>query len=115
MDLFDISQSLPEDFEKQLLAHKFKWTHLLRSEETDYAHRTDLIAGLLQVQMPTLVLGAKSDILCPIWQQKELVDCLREAGNANVRFEEIDGMYGHDTFLLDLKSVGGPLKDHLEF
>ena len=90
-----MSQSLREDFESQFAI--------------------DFIEGLSRVQMPTLFLGAKRDILRPVWQQKELAKCLREAGKSSVTFEEIDGIYGHETFPLDPTSVGGALKDHLEF
>ncbi|KAI9023550.1 homoserine O-acetyltransferase [Phycomyces nitens] len=74
----------------------------------------DLINGMRNLTMPTLVLGVQSDILFPVWQQKEIAECLRAAGNKRVTYYELDAMFGHDTFLIDRVSVGGAVKGHLE-
>ncbi|KAL1930900.1 hypothetical protein VTP01DRAFT_10037 [Rhizomucor pusillus] len=74
----------------------------------------DLIDGMKGIKMPTLVLGAQSDILFPVWQQKEIAECLRASGNKHVTYYELDAMFGHDTFLIDRVSVGGAIKGHLE-
>lgn len=74
----------------------------------------DLIDGMKGIKMPTLVLGAQSDILFPVWQQKEIAECLRAGGNKHVTYYELDAMFGHDTFLIDRVSVGGAIKGHLE-
>ena len=55
-------------------------------------------------------MGVKSDILFPAWQQKEIADTLRAAGNEKVKHVELGedmSLFGHDTFLLDLEHVGG--------
>ncbi|XP_067940861.1 uncharacterized protein [Watersipora subatra] len=85
MDLFDIS----EDYE-------------------------DMNAALKRVTCPAMVLGVKTDLLFPIWQQRELAAALRSAGNDRVTFYELDAIYGHDTFLLDLNGVGLAVKGFLE-
>jgi len=57
-----------------------------------------------------LVMGVKSDILFPSWQQKEIADTLKAAGNEKVTHVELGedlSLFGHDTFLLDLEHVGG--------
>ncbi|KAI8099878.1 homoserine O-acetyltransferase [Halteromyces radiatus] len=74
----------------------------------------DLIEGMKRIQMPTLVLGIQTDLLFPVWQQKEIAECLRAAGNKKVTYYELDAMFGHDTFLIDRVSVGGAIKGHLE-
>ncbi|KAI9483896.1 MAG: homoserine O-acetyltransferase [Benjaminiella poitrasii] len=74
----------------------------------------DLIDGMKGIRMPTLVLGVQSDILFPVWQQKEIAECLRASGNKQVTYYELDAMFGHDTFLIDRVSVGGAIKGHLE-
>lgn len=74
----------------------------------------DLVEGMRGINMPTLVLGVQSDILFPVWQQKEIAECLRASGNNNVTYYELDAMFGHDTFLIDRVSVGGAIKGHLE-
>ncbi|CAJ2504380.1 Uu.00g117740.m01.CDS01 [Anthostomella pinea] len=77
----------------------------------------DLIAGLSAMRdIPTLVMGVASDILFPAWQQREVANALRLAGNRNVAHVELSeeqSMFGHDTFLLDLKTVGGNVKNFL--
>ncbi|PFH36122.1 putative homoserine O-acetyltransferase [Besnoitia besnoiti] len=70
--------------------------------------------GLRQVRMPALVIGVKSDILFPLWQQKQMAHALRRAGNNSVAFYTLDSIYGHDTFLIDVANVGGAVKGHLE-
>lgn len=77
----------------------------------------DLVSGLAALHAhPTLVLGVASDILFPAWQQREIADTLRAAGNAQVTHVELGedkSLFGHDTFLLDLENVGGSLKEFL--
>ena len=63
-------------------------------------HLPELAKGLTPlVSTPTLVLGVQSDILFPVEQQRELVDALRMAGNSQVSYFELGGVWGHDTFL----------------
>lgn len=77
----------------------------------------DLISGLSGIRdIPTLVMGVSSDILFPAWQQREVANALRLGGNRNVAHVELSeeqSMFGHDTFLLDLKNVGGSVKNFL--
>ncbi|KAI3340863.1 homoserine O-acetyltransferase [Ustulina deusta] len=77
----------------------------------------DLVSGLAALRdIPTLVMGVASDILFPAWQQREVANALRLAGNRNVDHVELSeeqSMFGHDTFLLDLKNVGGNVKNFL--
>lgn len=83
--------------------------------------QADLVEGLQPMaNHDTLVLGVESDILFPIWQQREIRDVLRAAnssGKDNIKYVELGediSLFGHDTFLLDEKHVGGPLKEFLE-
>ncbi|KAF9114143.1 hypothetical protein BGX27_011571 [Mortierella sp. AM989] len=79
------------------------------------AQLDDLKQGMRSMKdIPTLVLGIQSDILFPVWQQKEVADCLRSTGNKNVTYYELDSMYGHDAFLLEIINVGSAVKGHLE-
>ncbi|XWW93403.1 hypothetical protein V2A60_001336 [Cordyceps javanica] len=77
----------------------------------------DLIQGLAPLRdTPALVMGVASDILFPAWQQREVAESLRLAGNRNVTHVELSeemSLFGHDTFLLDLKHIGGNLKNFL--
>jgi homoserine acetyltransferase len=78
------------------------------------AHLPELAAGLGPLaNTPILVLGVQSDILFTIEQQREVVDALRLAGNEQVRYYELGGVWGHDTFLLDVINVGGAIRGFL--
>ena len=73
-----------------------------------------LATGLTPLaQTPTLVLGVQSDILFPAEQQRELARALQMAGNDRVSYYELGGVWGHDTFLLDVGNVGGALRGFL--
>ncbi|XP_052092585.1 uncharacterized protein LOC127729026 [Mytilus californianus] len=73
-----------------------------------------LHAGLSRVNCPVMVIGVQTDILFPIPQQRELATALQESGNPTVTFYELNSLYGHDTFLLDLNGVGAAVKGFLE-
>lgn len=77
----------------------------------------DLVTGLAPLKNHNvLVMGAASDILFPAWQQREIASTLRAVGNTNVEHVELGedvSMFGHDTFLLDLKNVGGTVERFL--
>jgi len=74
----------------------------------------DPTVALSKIQCPVLVLGSQTDILFPIWQQKQLAEGLIQAGNAYVTFFELNSIFGHDTFLLDVNGVSTALKGFLE-
>lgn len=136
MDMFDMSFPLPKDPNQDILemdklktissdscpsptqAHPDQFSdatqHSRGSKIDTQRERAALIKGLSPIQMPALVIGAQSDILFPIWQQKEISDCLKLAGNKSVAYYELDALYGHDTFLIDRVNVGSAVKGHLE-
>lgn len=75
---------------------------------------SDLAAGLSSLaNTPTLVLGVQSDILFPVEQQREMAAALRMAGNGSVVYYELGGVWGHDTFLIDVMNVGGAIRGFL--
>jgi len=77
----------------------------------------DLVKGLAGLRdTPTLVMGVASDILFPAWQQREVAETLKRAGNRRVTHVELGedrSLFGHDTFLLDLEGVGGEIRRFL--
>lgn len=77
----------------------------------------DLVAGLAPLRdHPALIMGVASDILFPSWQQREVADTLRRAGNSKVTHVELGedvSLFGHDSFLLDLEHIGGNLRRFL--
>ncbi|OQN97961.1 hypothetical protein B0A48_16266 [Cryoendolithus antarcticus] len=78
---------------------------------------SDLIAGLAPLKNhPILVLGVSTDLLFPAFQQREIANALKEAGNKDVTHVELGeerSLFGHDTFLLDLEGVGGAVRGFL--
>lgn len=77
-------------------------------------HLPELAVGLQRLKdIPTLVLGVQSDVLFPVEQQRELADALKLAGNGQVTYYELGGVWGHDTFLLDVQSVGAAIRGFL--
>jgi len=77
-------------------------------------HLPDLAEGLRPLsRTPVLILGVQSDILFPVEQQREVADALRIAGNDMVSYYELGGVWGHDTFLLDVGNVGGAIRGFL--
>ena len=77
----------------------------------------DLVAGLKVLRdHPTLIMGVASDILFPAWQQREIAETLRAAGNRSITHVELGedtSLYGHDTFLLNLEHIGGNIRSFL--
>lgn len=66
-----------------------------------------------RVAASALVIGVESDLLFPVWQQRELAESLSDTG-CPVTYLELDAPFGHDTFLIDRERVGGAVKAHLE-
>ncbi|KAG8914793.1 hypothetical protein FRC00_010705 [Tulasnella sp. 408] len=58
-------------------------------------------------------LDHQSDFLFPVEQQREVSDALKMAGNKDVVYYELGGVWGHDTFLIDVQNVGGAIRGFL--
>jgi homoserine acetyltransferase len=87
------------------------------AQRTPHEPPADLVAGLKPLaNTPALVMGVASDILFPAWQQREIAQTLRKAGNnmvTHIELGEHKSLFGHDTFLLDVEGVGGAVKQFL--
>lgn len=128
MDLFDLSHS-----NRQRAARNRKQTYNDGGEsptpipDQPYAEKVnssvmtpdeaveDLRQGLKKIaHKDILVVGVESDILFPVWQQREIVSELKNAGaSGDLRYFELGtdiSNYGHDTFLLSLDHIGPPVK-----
>lgn len=46
------------------------------------------------IKCPVLIMGAQTDILFPVKQQRELAKLLKESGNNSVSYFEMDSLYG---------------------
>ncbi|KYQ90463.1 hypothetical protein DLAC_09086 [Tieghemostelium lacteum] len=69
--------------------------------------------GLHRIKCPTMVLGVDSDILFPSYQQREIANILKQGGTPTTYYE-LHSIYGHDTFLIDIQTIGSAIKGHLE-
>jgi homoserine O-acetyltransferase len=65
----------------------------------------DLKSTLASIQIPTLIIGINSDILCPLAEQQFM-----EAHMPNATLVAIDSMYGHDGFIIETAQITTHLK-----
>jgi len=63
---------------------------------------------LQQMRQPTLVIGIKNDVLCPV---EELTFLARNLPHA--RYKEIESVFGHDGFLVETEIISGHIRDWL--
>lgn len=71
--------------------------------------RGEVADVLKSVKAKTLCIGISSDILCPLPEQKFLVEHIPGA-----KFAEIDSPFGHDGFLVEGKRIGEVINSWLE-
>lgn len=126
MDLFDLGRKNQvsrdpakwrEHTDQRCSVPREDYVPQLRKNVTPLSH-SDLVEGMQPIaNIPTFVLGVQSDVLFPCHQQQEICDALRDTGNNRVTHVELEyakSHFGHDTFLIDVKNVGTPIKDFLE-
>jgi homoserine O-acetyltransferase len=63
---------------------------------------------LKSVKQKTLLIGITSDILCPLEEQRHMQQHLTDS-----TLVEIDSVYGHDGFMVEVKKIGEVLKNWL--
>jgi homoserine O-acetyltransferase len=63
---------------------------------------------LKQVEQPTVLIGIKSDFLCPIQEQEQIAAHIPHA-----TLYQIDSAYGHDGFLVETKQITNILKSFI--
>lgn len=79
----------------------------------------DLREGMRKIShKDVLIVGVESDILFPVWQQREIAEVLKATSHQkdNIKYFELGtdiSNYGHDTFLLSLDHIGPPVKEFL--
>jgi homoserine O-acetyltransferase len=69
----------------------------------------DVAQVLNSITIPTLIIGIKSDILCPLEEQRFMAAHLRDAA-----LVEIDSNYGHDGFIIETKQIASHLAAFLQ-
>lgn len=79
----------------------------------------DLEKGMSKIShKDIMVVGVESDILFPVWQQREVAQVLRATSpkTDNIQYFELGtdiSNFGHDTFLLSLDHIGPPVRSFL--
>ncbi|KRG68857.1 homoserine O-acetyltransferase MetX [Pseudoxanthomonas dokdonensis] len=73
----------------------------------------DMLASLARIQVQkALAIGATTDILFPLEQQRQIAEGLA-AGGAQATFMPMDSPQGHDAFLVDYQRFGPAVGDFL--
>lgn len=72
-------------------------------------NRGEIDEILASIKPGTLVIGIKSDILCPVQEQRFMAEHIPGA-----IFKEVDSPYGHDGFLIEGEQLGKLIKDFLK-
>lgn len=68
--------------------------------------------GIQRIKSSVCMIGFDSDLLFPIYQQKEVAGILSKT-NPNVHFHEIETIFGHDAFLLEHQQLTKIIRDFL--
>lgn len=108
------SRPAPETVPKEPYQEQVRKTTVTPQEALE-----DLKHGLKKISHKNfLVVGVESDILFPVWQQREIAEVLKATSPSkdNIQYFELGtdvSNYGHDTFLLSLDHIGPPVRDFL--
>ena len=98
------------EYQGNKLANRFNaysyWLLTKAMDSHNIARRRGLtLAGVLQsIKQKTLVIGIRTDILCPVREQVFIADNLMDA-----TYIEIDSDYGHDGFLVEGRLISEAL------
>jgi homoserine O-acetyltransferase len=74
--------------------------------------RGTLERAMKRINAPTMTVGIWSDMLYPMYQQRQINMMLDDLGVPN-EFLEIDSPHGHDAFLINGDQLAGPLEQFL--
>jgi homoserine O-acetyltransferase len=75
--------------------------------------RNGLEEAMARICVPTMVLGITSDLLYPLYQQRQIHQLLARQGTPT-ELVEIDSPHGHDSFLINLDQIGPPITRFLD-
>ena len=99
-----------QNYQGQKLANRFNaYSYWILSKAMDSQNiarnRKSLVDSLIQIKSNTIVIGVSSDILFPTTEQKFIA-----AHIPNAEYIEIDSIFGHDGFLVELEELNRVLK-----
>jgi homoserine O-acetyltransferase len=100
------------------LAHRFDTNSYLVIGKAMDLHdvargRRHLEGAMARIEAPCLSIGISSDMLYPIYQQRQIAELLSSIGT-RASFVEIESPHGHDAFLINLDQLAQPIADFLE-
>ena len=75
--------------------------------------RNGLQNAMSRIKVPTLTMGIWSDMLYPLYQQRQIHEML-VAGGTRCDHVEIDSPHGHDAFLINVDQVAPPIAAFLD-
>jgi len=55
---------------------------------------SNLNEAFSNIKCPIMIMGAQTDILFPVRQQRDLANWLKKSGNNSVTYFEMDSLYG---------------------
>jgi homoserine O-acetyltransferase/O-succinyltransferase len=113
---FEVERYL--DYHGEKLARRFDTNSYLVIGKAMDLHdvgrgRGGLGAAMSRIRVPSLTMGINSDILYPVYQQRQICEVLL-AGGTEAEYVEIDSPHGHDAFLINLDQVAPPLAKFLD-
>ena len=113
---FEIEHYLEHNAEK-VLGHFDTNCYLYLSRAIDWfdlsAHGGSYEDALGRIKtVDNLVIGVRTDFLFPISQQQEIADALRQHGKS-VRFQVLESIQGHDSFLIDQDRFAPIIRDFM--
>ena len=113
---FEVERYL--DYHGEKLARRFDANSYLAIGKAMDLHdvgrgRGGLHAAMSRLRAPVLTLGINSDLLYPLYQQRQIHELVIETGGHS-ELVELDSPHGHDAFLIELDQVGPPLEKFLD-
>ena len=74
--------------------------------------RGSLDQAMSRINVPTMTVGIWSDMLYPVYQQRQINESL-DARGVPTQYVEIDSPHGHDAFLINGDQIAAPLERFL--
>ncbi len=78
----------------------------------DYGSSSEEVLGKTELES-AMILGVESDVLFPVYQQKELAEYL-STNSTKVTYKSLDCVQGHDSFLVDIERFSQEIKCYLK-
>lgn len=75
--------------------------------------RGSMRSAARRLRAPVLSIGITTDMLYPLYQQRQIHDMVIEAGGVS-EFVVIDSPHGHDGFLIELDAIAAPVARFLD-